>query len=114
MWYQFARLITVQIGLLFGCFCSIAVATIGYIAAMLLVKIEEEEVGDKGEVETIAKVFVVVCWWRRRPRRKDEAARGCGKEKSPDARPLRSRAVRVQDPFLSTRAWSRAAATSRR
>jgi hypothetical protein len=81
---------------------------------MLLVKIEEEEVGDKGEVETIAKVFVVVCWWRRRPRRKDEAARGCGKEKSPDARPLRSRAVRVQDPFLSTRAWSRAAATSRR
>jgi hypothetical protein len=44
MWYQFARLITVQIVLLLGCFCSVAVVTVGYVAAMLLVKIKEEEV----------------------------------------------------------------------
>jgi hypothetical protein len=47
MWYQIARLITVQIGLLLSCFCSIAVATIGYVAAILLVKIKEEEVGGR-------------------------------------------------------------------
>jgi hypothetical protein len=47
MWYQIARLITVQIALLLGCFCSVAVATIGYVAAMLLVKIEEEEVNGR-------------------------------------------------------------------
>ena len=47
MWYQSARLITVQIALLLGCFCSIAVATIGYVAAMLLVQIEEEEVSGR-------------------------------------------------------------------
>jgi hypothetical protein len=45
MWYQFARLITVQIALSLGCFCSVAVATIGYVAAMLLVQIKEEGVG---------------------------------------------------------------------
>ena len=39
-----SRLITVQIALLLGCFCSVAVATIGYVAAILLVQIEEEEV----------------------------------------------------------------------
>ena len=47
MWYQIARLMTVQIGLMFSCFCLIAVATIGYAAAMLLVKIKEEEVGGR-------------------------------------------------------------------
>ena len=36
-----------QIALLLGCFCSVAVATIGYVAAMLLVKIEEEEVSGR-------------------------------------------------------------------
>ena len=55
MWYQFARLIRVQIALLLGCFYSIAVATIGYVAAMLLVKIEEEDVGGKGEAGKIAR-----------------------------------------------------------
>ena len=47
MCYQFARLITVQIALLLGCFSSVVVATIGYVAAMLLVKIKEEEVGGR-------------------------------------------------------------------
>jgi hypothetical protein len=54
MWYQIARLITVQIGLLFSCFCSIAVATIGYVAAMLLVKIKEEEVGGRVKFQRLS------------------------------------------------------------
>jgi hypothetical protein len=37
----------VQVGLLINCFCSIAVATIGYVVAMLLVKIKQEEVGGR-------------------------------------------------------------------
>ncbi|KAK1652267.1 hypothetical protein QYE76_070072 [Lolium multiflorum] len=55
MWYQIARLITVHIALLLGCFYSVVVATIGYVVAMLLVKIEEEEVGGKGEAGRIAR-----------------------------------------------------------
>jgi hypothetical protein len=39
-----SRLITVQIDELFGEFVSVEVATIGYVAAILLVQIEEEEV----------------------------------------------------------------------
>jgi hypothetical protein len=80
MWYQSARLITVQIGLLLSCFCSIAVATIGYVAAMLLVKIKEEEVGGRVKFED-AFVYAEVkdvrsrsVLWRRveRPRGKHD------------------------------------------
>ena len=39
-----SRLITVQIDVLFAEFVSVEVATIGYVAAILLVQIEEEEV----------------------------------------------------------------------
>lgn len=60
MWYQIARLITVQIGLLLGCFCSIAVATIGYVAAMVLVKIKEEEVGSRVK---FSRPSCMRSWW---------------------------------------------------
>jgi hypothetical protein len=59
MWYQFARLIMVQIALLLGCFCSIAVATIGYVAAMLLVKIEGRKWAAESSFKNICEdVFV--------------------------------------------------------
>jgi hypothetical protein len=64
MWYQSARLITVQIALLFGCFCSVVVATIGYVAAMLLVKIKEKEVGGRVKFEdafVYAEVARLLC-----------------------------------------------------
>nr|XP_051201639.1 proline-rich receptor-like protein kinase PERK10 [Lolium perenne] len=38
---------TASIALLLDCFCSVAVATIGYVTAMLLVKIKEEELGSR-------------------------------------------------------------------
>jgi hypothetical protein len=48
-------LITVQIDLLLGCFARFAVASIGYVAALLLVKIEKafvrSEVGSSVKVE---------------------------------------------------------------
>ena len=79
MWYQSARLITVQIALLLGCFCSVAVATIGYVAAMLLVKIEEEVGGRvkfqghrevcpvehrSAGLQKLADLFFWNCWWK--------------------------------------------------
>ena len=55
IWYQCARLITVQIDLLLGCSARFAVAAIGYVAALLLVKIEKafvrSEVGSSVKIE---------------------------------------------------------------
>jgi hypothetical protein len=66
MWYQIARLITVQIALLFGCFYSVAVATIGYVAAMLLVKIEEEEVGGRVKFQDHLRGLQLQIGWQAR------------------------------------------------
>ena len=44
MWYQSAGLITVQIDVLFGEFVSVKEASIGNVAAILMLQIEEEEV----------------------------------------------------------------------
>jgi hypothetical protein len=66
MWYQFARLITMQIALLLGCFYSIAVDTIGYVAAMLLVKIEEEEVGGRVKFQDHLRGLQLQIGWQAR------------------------------------------------
>ena len=44
MWYQSAGLITMQIDVLFGEFISVKEASIGNVAAILMLQIEEEEV----------------------------------------------------------------------
>ena len=44
MWYQSAGLITVQIDVLFGEFVSVKETSIGNVAAILMLQIEEEEV----------------------------------------------------------------------
>ena len=53
--------------MLLGCFYSVAVATIGYVAAMLLVKIKEEEVG--GRVKFQRPSFMRRWWLQGRGRR---------------------------------------------
>ena len=70
MWYQIARLITVQTGLLLSCFCSIVVATIGYVAAMVLVKIKEEEVGSRVK---FSRPSCMRRWWLQGRRRRNAA-----------------------------------------